>query len=273
LAALGDAVLAYCSTSIHSWVVDGLAFKLVLYYDGKSSYSDTIPQLTQLLQSLKIRSGAEVEIVPRNEMTAEGEAKLKSTIYLLQLHPQNRGDIVTSRGNMLPLSKGKNLNLGNTPILVIEESGRPIDILPKRVQDHFTSVTAGLLAILEKGTVSDMTSPSAESLAISRVIEDPETLEDGLTIIGNEVVVSTGKIDLLGRDGNQRFVVIEFEREAVDSTIGQVVRLAAGLAEKEQADATTIRKMVVCSRMNEHVKKGAKFLNIEIIIMAPVFSE
>jgi hypothetical protein len=251
---------------------DGLTFKLVLYYDGKSLYSDSIPEFTELLEAIKTRSGTEVEIVPRDKLTTEGESNLKSAIYRLQLHPQNRGDIVTSRGNMLPLSKSKKLNLGNTPILLIEDDGEPIDILPKRVQDHFTSVKTGLLEILEKGPVLDMNMLSAESLAISSVIKDPRTLEDELNIIGNEIVVSTGKIDLLARDRKQRFVVIEFEREARDATIGQIIRLAAGLAEKEQVDASSIRKMVVCRRMNDNVKKAAKAMNIEVRVLASVFS-
>jgi RecB family endonuclease NucS len=127
--------------------------------------------------------------------------------------------------------------------------------------------------MLEKGPVLDEKRFSAESMAISSVIKDPRTLEDKLSIIGNEVVVSTGKIDLLVRDGKQRFVVIEFEREAGDSTIGQVVRLAAGLAEREQIDASGIRKMVVCRRMNDNVKKAANAMNIEVRTLASVFSE
>src|SRR2546428_5340778 len=108
-----------------------MTFKLILYYDVKSAYSDKIPELLSLLRLLSTQRGTEFEVILHDKMTSESESNLKKLIYELQLHSEGRGQIVTSRGYMLPFSKGKNLNLANTPILLVEENGEPIDVLPK----------------------------------------------------------------------------------------------------------------------------------------------
>ena len=250
-----------------------LSRKLVLYYDSRSGYSEEIPELVQLLQSLMARWGIEFEEVPREKMTGESETSLKSAIYQLQLHPHRRGDIVTSQGDMLPLTGGKNLNIGNTPILLVEDDGKPLDALPKRVQGLLTSVRAGLVEMLENGPQFERPVFSAENLAISRVMKDLRAIEEGLEVLGQEVDVSGGKIDLLTKDRNQRLLVVEFKRQATDKSIGQVIRLAASLAEREKVSPSMIRKMILCGRMNDHLKTAAKSVDIEVRILPSFFSE
>src|SRR2546426_2018973 len=250
-----------------------MAFKLFLYYDVKSAYLDKIAELVSLLRLLSTQRGAEFEVIPSDKMTSESESVLKKVIYKLQLHPQRRGQIVTSRGYMLPFSKGKNLNLANTPILLIEENGEPIDVLPKRVQGHFTSVKAGLLEMLENGVQVGKVIFSAENLAISRVMKDPLVIEDRLEITGQEVDVPAGKIDLLAKDQNQRFLVIEFEREATDASLGQIIRLATSFAKLEHVPPNVVRKMIVCSRAYDHHKEAAESVGVEVRILPLTFSQ
>jgi hypothetical protein len=248
-----------------------MAFKLFLYYDVKSGYSDKIPELVSLLHLLSTQRGAEFEVIPHDKMTGESESNLKKAIYELQIHPQGRGQIVTSRGNMLPFSKGKNLNLANTPILLVEENGKPIDVLPKRVQGHFTSVEAGLLEMLENSVQFGKAVFSAENLAISRIMKDPRVIEDGLEIIGQEVDIPAGKIDLLAKDQNQRFLVVEFEREATDASLGQIIRLGASFAKLEKVPPNVVRKMIVCGRAYDHHKEAAESVGIEVRILPLAF--
>lgn len=250
-----------------------MTIKVSLFYDSKSDYSASIPELNELLRALNVKRGVEFDEVPREEMTDESESALKEAIYRLQLHPGRRGSIVTSRGNMLPLTGTKELNLGNTPILLVEENGKPLDVLPKRVQGHHTSVKDGLLSMIEDGLHFDRPIPSVENLGIAKIVARPQAIEDGLEIIGQEVNIAAGKIDLLAKDRNQKFLVIEFKREAKDASIGQVVRLSAGLAEKEKVPPKEIRKMIVCGRMNDHLRIAAKSADIEVRILPSIFSK
>jgi hypothetical protein len=248
-----------------------MTFKLVLYYDIKSAYSDKISELIQLLHSIKTRHAIEFEEISRSGMTSESEGNLKNTLYKLQLHPEGRGEIVTKRGDMLPLTKRKNLNLANTPILLIEENGKLIDVLPKRIQGHFTSVHVGLGEILENGPQLRKAAPSAESLAVSRVIKDPRIIEDGLEIIGQEVDVPAGKVDLLAKDRNHKFLLVEFEREASDGSVGQIIRLSASFAKQNKVSHGVVRKMIVCGRAYDHHREGAESVDIEVRIFPSIF--
>ncbi|SRR6266566_879378 len=246
-------------------------FKLFLYYDIKSVYSDTISELVQILNSIRTRHAIEFEEISQDKITSEAEDDLKNALYRLQLHPEGRGEIVTARGDMLPLSGQKNLNLANTPILLIEENGKLVDVLPKRIQGHYTSVKAGLLEMLENGLQIGKAVLSAEALAVSRVVKDPRIIEDDLKIIGQEVDVPAGKIDLLAKDQNQRFLVVEFERETTDKTLGQIIRLSTSFAKLHTISDKVVRKMIVCGRAFEHYKDGADSVEIEVKVLPSIF--
>jgi hypothetical protein len=237
-------------------------FGLTLYHKIDAGYSSTLPELFQLLETLKAKYAADIKVISDAQLTAESERELKTS--LRDLIPQKRGEIVTSRGNMLPLSAGKNLNLSNTPILLVEKDGRPIDVFPKRTQDRYTDPREGLHQMLEHGIELNQALPSAEENARSRLAINVSTLEPGLELVGEEVHIEAGNIDLLLKDKEDRFLVIELEREARDATIGQVIRLSAGLAQREKVAPDSIRKMIICSRINSHVELAAGSVNIGV---------
>ncbi|SRR6266540_3480853 len=237
-------------------------FRLILYHKIDASYSSTLPELLQLLESLKVKHGIELRVISADQLTAESVRELKKS--LRDLPPQKRGEIVTSRGNMLPLSAGKNLNLSNTPILLVEKDGIPIDVFPKRTEDHYRDLREGLRQMLGPGIELNQGSPSAEEDARSRFVSNVSALEPGLELTGEEVHVEAGNIDLLLRDKTNRFLVVEIEREARDATIGQVLRLSASLAERENISPDSIRKVIICARINSHVELAARSIKIEI---------
>src|SRR5438132_12553537 len=124
-------------------------FRLTLYQKPDSNYASTLLELSQLLESMKAKYGTDLRIISTEQLTAESDRELKTS--LRDLPPQKRGDIVTSRGNMLPLSAKKNLNLKNTPILLVEKNGIPIDVFPKRIEDQYTDVSEGLVIMFRQG--------------------------------------------------------------------------------------------------------------------------
>src|SRR5437667_12529320 len=101
-------------------------YRLTLYHKVGPPYSSALPELSQLLELLKVRYGIDYRLVSEDRLTAESEHTLM--MLLRDLIPQRRGEIVTSRGDMLPISKGKNLNLDNTPILLVEKDELLTDV-------------------------------------------------------------------------------------------------------------------------------------------------
>ncbi len=237
-------------------------FRLSLYYKTGSAYSDVLPELLQLLEALKVKWDTEYKIIPGDSLTAGFERELK--MVLTNLHPQKRGELVTRRGNMLPLSKSKKLNLDNTPILLVEKDGVAIDVFPKRTEDQYSDVRRGLLQVLERGIEVGEILHSPEGLARTRLVTNPSAIETGLEVLGEEVSVQAGKIDILLRDMANQFLVVELKREATDAAIGQVLRLSASLAQRESITPASVRKMIICARINSHVEMAASSANIEI---------
>jgi Holliday junction resolvase-like predicted endonuclease len=63
------------------------------------------------------------------------------------------------------------------------------------------------------------------------IAEDPDLLQNGLTIVGRQVQLEAGSLDLLGLDPQGRWVAIELKRGALDrKTIAQVQDYAACLS-------------------------------------------
>jgi len=190
---------------------------------------------------------------------------------LRHLPSQKRGQIVTKRNCILPLSGKKNLNLGNIPILLVEKNDSLIDVFPKSAQDECISVRDGLIQMLEQGPHDAIDIPSVENLARSRLIVDSKLIEQGLSFEGKEVEVPAGFIDLLFRDALGRLLVVEMKREGNDATIGQIIRLTASLGQAEKVESTKLRMMIICSRMNRHVEQAAKFADVETHIDSVLF--
>lgn len=214
------------------------------------------------MELLTTKWGVESRIID-DPPTPDSELQIKAS--LRNIPPQIRGEIVTSRGDDLPLSqKGKNLNLDKTPILLVEKDGVLVDIFPKRIEDLHIDVRKSLLQMLEHGIQLGRPSISPEGLARSRMVTNLIAIEPGLELVGEEVAVSAGFIDVLLKDASGRFLVVELKRAANDDTIGQVLRLSASLAQRESIEPASVRKMIVCARVNTHVELAAASVRIEI---------
>ena len=59
-------------------------------------------------------------------------------------------------------------------------------------------------------------------------MDRPELLEEGLRLVSSEIETSRGRGDLLFKDKNEKFLLVEVEREASDQSVGQILRLCAG---------------------------------------------
>ncbi len=220
-----------------------------------------MPELIQLIESIRAKWSVPVS-VSSNPLRPEDEASLKAK--LRELPPQKRGKIVTKHELMLPLSGSKNLNLGNTPILLVERGDSLVDVFPKSAQGEYFDVRDGLLQILELGPREAVDIPSMEGLVQSRLVADSKLVEEGLSLIGAEHEVPSGFIDLLFKDAKGQFLVLELKREGTDATIGQILRLTASLAQVENVEPTEVRMMIVCGRTKTNVELAAKFAQIEV---------
>ncbi|UCF59430.1 MAG: hypothetical protein JSV15_03190, partial [Candidatus Bathyarchaeota archaeon] len=103
-------------------------YRFVLYHDKDAAHASDIRVLANLLEKIKHKWEVDYRVVEAENLSSSQVERLKEEIR--NTMPQLRGKIVTSRSKILPLSKSKNPNLMNTPILLLYHNERPINVFP-----------------------------------------------------------------------------------------------------------------------------------------------
>ncbi len=236
---------------------------LELFYDKETkSYSSSIGALINQCYRLQHKHRVRFERFESKELRQRQTEHIVSEIR--GIIPQERGSIVTSRGSMLPLSKSKKLNLGNTPVLLVKSKKKPVYVFPCRVGETYYDIPSGLSHLENNLPKLVPLSGEMETSLAERLKESPSILEPGLVFIAEEVDTSTGKADLLFRDALGRQVMVEVEREATDAALGQILRLGAGYEEIAKLPKDMLRIGIACSRIHKYVSAAAKKGGIEI---------
>jgi hypothetical protein len=114
------------------------------------------------------------------------------------------------------------------------------------------------------------------SISLERDIEDHlvhflDVLEKGLTLVGRQVVIDVGRIDILAQDAKGQRVVIEVKvGQAKDSAVGQIARYLGWYA---RADGKPARGILVASEFPEGVRYAATAIpNLMLIAYRVQFS-
>jgi RecB family endonuclease NucS len=107
------------------------------------------------------------------------------------------------------------------------------------------------------------------SISLERDIEDHlihhlEAIERGLTLVGRQVIIDVGRIDILAQDAKGRRVVIEVKvGEAKDSAVGQIARYLGWYA---RADGQPARGILIAAEFPEGVRFAATAIpNLQLV--------
>jgi hypothetical protein len=89
------------------------------------------------------------------------------------------------------------------------------------------------------------------------VIQQLETIEPGLHLIERQLSTAAGRLDLLCRDANGGYVVLELKRtQGSDQVIGQILRYMGWL--KETYPAEKVRGIVIVGNKDQALSYAAK---------------
>jgi hypothetical protein len=235
----------------------------ILLYDANAGYEKRIGRIRLLLSELKQKWQFESTFLEASQITSEQVFRFLNDIR--STSPQARGRIVTSRSHVLPLSGKKNLNLSNTPVLILYESGRPVTVYPHLLGTFYRDVEDSLEEIARYGPSRTLESRGILEDPICKILaDDPSLLGSGMKTLGTEVSTSTGKIDLLLRDDQETWIVVEVETHASDFAVAQVCRLAAGYSKDNNVDLGRIRRIVVCRSFEKNLIETARTAAVEL---------
>jgi hypothetical protein len=226
-----------------------------------------ISKILKLLREISHKKGIKIEDVKFSNLSEENIESLKMKIR--NISPQVRGKIVTSRGAILPFSKTKNLNLDNTPILILMIENQFIDVYPHQLGTQYVSILDYLQSVQSEGIRRQLSVEGLLEEPIIKILsENPSILGKDLVYVSSEVDVGVGKPDILFKDSKNHHIVVEVESEANDFAIGQISRGASGLISKKKLDPKNVRKAIVCLSFRGNLKDAAKGAGIELYQLA-----
>jgi hypothetical protein len=235
---------------------------LELYFDESVSYKEDISKIRDLCFILEKDSKASFRQIERQTLSSGTMKEVEDEIR--GLNPQERGSIVTSHGFILPLSNSKTLNLRNTPVLLVKSEERLVYVFPCLLGDTYYNVLKGLDHLQNNLPALPSLTGLMEEAVIARVLNKLDVFEEGLIIQDREVETSAGRADLVLLDKQGRHLIIEVERQATDSALGQVLRLCAAYERKFGVSSEQVRAVVACIRIHEFVSEAANRAGIEI---------
>ena len=238
-------------------------YRFLLYHDENAAYASEIRALTDLLEKINSKWGVDYRLVEVENLSSSQVERLKEEIR--NTMPQLRGKIVSSRGNVLPLSKSKNPNLTNTPILLLYHNERPINVFPHLLGTAYFDIESALESIAKNGPRAHLAARGLLENPIQKILaDDSPTLEDGMKFIDVDVEVESGVIDVLLQDAENKFVVVEIETRAREAAVAQVCRLAASYCSTNKVSPDDVRKVIVCQQYDGNVVKACEGANVEL---------
>ncbi|MEM2941889.1 MAG: endonuclease NucS [Candidatus Bathyarchaeia archaeon] len=237
--------------------------RIELYLGPDSSRSPRAQGLISLLEEIRKKWMMEYVVICTEQLSTENMNEIEREIR--SIPPQVRGRIVSSRNHVLPLSRTKRLNLGNTPIILMRKNGLPVDVYPHLLGTKYYSPEDFLEKILRVGPVDYLEARGILEDPLVKIVADcPNSLEEGMTFLGADLQTDAGVIDALLKDRLENFVVVEAETRAKDSSVAQVCRLSAGYARSMNVPPDKIRKIVVCLSFEGQLAATCEGSNVEL---------
>jgi len=240
-----------------------MSYKFTLYYEKDTAYSERVPKIEMLLKEIRQKWKTDYRLIEAHNLSSLQIDQLKNDIR--SILPQLRGKIVSSRNRVLPLSKTKNPNFTNTPILLLFHDDMPVNVFPHLLGTTYFDIETSLENIAKDGPRAHLAVKGLLEEPIQKILaDDPEILEKGMKFLGVDVETQSGIIDLLLQDSKNRIAIVEIETKATESAVAQVSRLAVGYSSKVKISQSKIRKLIVCEQFDESTVSACQGADVEL---------
>jgi hypothetical protein len=238
-------------------------YKFILYYEQKAPYQDKLRSIIEILEKIRGVWKAYFSVVLVETMEQTEVEKVKDDIR--NIAPQVRGKIVSARNMVLPLSKSKNLNSKNTPILMLYRDDRPVNVYPHMLGTTYFEIEMQLSNILKSGLEAHMTAQGLLEEPLQKILADaPSILEEGMRFLDANKDVGFGVADVLLQDYGGRVTVVEIETKATEDAVAQVSRLAAGYAYQNNSPPENVRRIILCQSYDGKTVKACMGAIVEL---------
>lgn len=226
---------------------------------------ENLKYIENLLEKVKEKHQINYQVVFSDQLDELDREELLNLIRTVSLRAKIR--IKSSGGGVLPISRSGQLNVEQTPIIIVTEDERPSMVYPheKGPKGHRFDVDSYLKRLLEMETVEGFEEQAISEEDICRILANfPSMIEEGLKYESREEKVKGGVIDIVFIDSKDNHMLVEIEIKGTDDAIGQVSRFPIPYAKKFNISPEKIRKAIVCIDISESRIIACRENNIEV---------
>ena len=221
--------------------------------------------LENLLEKVKKKHKIDYQVNNPDMLDENSREELLNQIRTVSLRAKIR--VKSSGGGVLPISRSSQLNIDQTPILVVLEDDKPSMVYPheKGPKGQRFEVGSYLNRLLEVETVQGFEQQAISEEDICRILANfPSMIEDDLKYKSREVEVEGGVIDMVLIDSKDNHLLVEIEIKGTDAAIGQVSRFPIPYAKKFNISHEKIRKAIICIEISKSRIIACRENNIEV---------
>ena len=226
---------------------------------------ENLKLVKNLLEKVKEKHQIDYQVVISDQLDEISKEELLNQIRTVSLRAKIR--VKSSGGGILPISRSSQLNIDQTPILIVREDERPSMIYPheRGPKGHRFEVISYLERLLEVETIQGFEQQAISEEDMCRILANfPSMIEKGLKYESREVEVEGGVIDMVFIDAQDNHMLVEIEIKGTDAAIGQVSRFPIPYAEKYNIPRERIRKAIVCIEISDSRIVACKENGIEV---------
>ncbi len=225
---------------------------LLMYSSSQPDFQDTVERT----KSKASENDIVFEIYDAEQLAFADEERFLTDIRAIP--PQVRGQVKSGGGRTLPISNSGRLNR-SIPILIFYRGLKPIDVYPKDLK--------GIMPDL--GSV--FTNPGAarilgvEDCITALLSSSPQLLDSKLELADTEFETGSGIIDLVFKDPDGVYMIVEVKDTADQETVGQVLKQSNGMRNK--LGLTRTRNAIVALRISGNVRDACQAAGIELYLI------
>jgi hypothetical protein len=222
-------------------------------------YSSSEPSFQEVAERTGTRASERndtLEVRDTRDLPSSDEEQFLNDIRLIP--PQVHGQVRSGGGRTLPISGSGKLNR-SIPILIFYDGPKSIDVYPKDVRGIMYDLDS---AFNNPGATNVL---GVEECITTILSSKPQLLGSNLELADTEFETGSGVGDLLFKDSNGLYMLVEVKETADQETVGQVLKQSNGM--KIKLGRNSMRNAIVALRTSGNVADACKAAHVELYLI------
>jgi hypothetical protein len=223
------------------------------------AYSSSAQDFQQVVEHTKRKASENkytFELQDTRTLASSDEEHFLNAIRTIP--PQVHGQVKSGGGRILPISNSGRLNR-SIPILIFYDGSKPVDVYPKDLKGIMYDLGS---AFNNPGATNVL---GVEECITAIISSRPQILGSDMKQIESEFDAKSGVVDIVFKDSNGLYMIIEVKDTADQETVGQVLKQSNGM--KSRLGLSEIRSAIVSLRTSGNVEDACRAAGVELYLI------